>query len=240
KCTDVFRGGIGLGHALTRPLQHARHRSPGPSLTAGCVVPRVGGTTARSDSLCVALDFGCGLIRGLASAAHRLTVGRSRVSPVAWRPSSHAVPSTPERSRAAPESVARAAAFAQLPQARPARPLTGSAFDAAGFIAITACEFVPPPLAAGLSTDDRDFTTGLLWRFARTGLSPAGRPDLAGRYGNSRLWTPMRALGGPALRRHPSSDGILLAPPLPSPRRPDRCAIAHLPRLSIRTSETGD
>src|SRR5262252_6135343 len=32
----------------------------------------------------------------------------------------------------------------------------------------------------------------------------------------------MRVSGGPALRRHPSSDGFLLVPPLPSPRRPDR------------------
>src|SRR5260370_13635895 len=33
---------------------------------------------------------------------------------------------------------------------------------------------------------------------------------------------PMRVSGGPALRRHESTDALLLVPPLPSPRRPDR------------------
>src|SRR5690349_5311700 len=44
----------------------------------------------------------------------------------------------------------------------------------------------------------------------------------------------MRVSGGPALRRHPSSDGLLLVPPLPSPRRPDRrppAACRDLPQL---------
>jgi transposase InsO family protein len=37
-----------------------------------------------------------------------------------------------------------------------------------------------------LSAVTGDFTTGLLWRLARAGLSPAGRPALAGRYCRSR------------------------------------------------------
>src|SRR5215472_278860 len=39
-----------------------------------------------------------------------------------------------------------------------------------------------------LSAVTGDFTTGLLWRLARAGLSPAGRPALAGRYCRSRKW----------------------------------------------------
>lgn len=49
------------------------------------------------------------------------------------RPSLHATSFTPERFRAAPESRARTAAFAQKRRARPARSLTGCSFDAAEF-----------------------------------------------------------------------------------------------------------
>src|SRR5579859_34199 len=57
------------------------------------------------------------------------------------RPSLHADPPTPERVRAAPESMARTSAFAQQVQARPTR----LRFDAAGFTLVTACSFASPP-----------------------------------------------------------------------------------------------
>src|SRR5262245_19916893 len=148
KCTDVFRGGVGLRHALTRPLQREHHRSPGPSLAPSCVVSGVSTTTARCDSLGTALDFGCGLIPGQASAAIDLPTGAVGSPRSPGRPSLHAAPPTPERFRAAPESKARTAAFAQLTQARPARSLTGLSFDAAGFNFLTACSFAPPPFGS--------------------------------------------------------------------------------------------
>src|SRR5262244_1099114 len=148
KCTDVFRGGVGLRHALTRPLQREHHRSPGPSLAPSCVVSGVSSTTTRCDSLGTALDFGCGLIPGQASAAIDLSAGAVGSPQSPGRPSLHAAPSTPERFRAAPESKARTAAFAQFTQARPTRSLTGLSFDAAGFNFLTACSFVPPPFGS--------------------------------------------------------------------------------------------
>ena len=72
----------------------------------------------------------------------------------------------------------RTAAFAQLCEARPPRSLTGGSFDAAEFMSITACSYVPPRFAAGLSPDAGEFTSGLLWRLARAGLTPAGRSAL--------------------------------------------------------------
>jgi hypothetical protein len=148
KCTDVFRGGVGLRHALTRPLQREQHRSPGPSLAPSCVVSGVVSTTTRCDSLGTALDFGCGLIPGQAPAAIDLPTGAVGSPQSPGRPSLHAGPSTPERFQAAPESKARTAAFARLAQARPARSLTGLSFDAAGFNFLTACSFVPPPFGS--------------------------------------------------------------------------------------------
>ena len=137
-----------MRHALTRPLQREHHRSPGPSLAPSCVVSGVSSTTTRCDSLGTALDFGCGLIPGQASAAIDLPTGAVGSPQSPGRPSLHAAPSTPERFRAAPESKARTAAFAQLTQARPARSLTGLSFDAAGFNFLTACSFVPPPFGS--------------------------------------------------------------------------------------------
>src|SRR5262249_20156360 len=102
----------------------------------------------RSDSLCTALDFGCGLIPERATAATDLPAGAVGSPQSTGRPSLHADLSTPERFRAAPKSKARTAAFAQLTQARPARSLTGLSFDAAGFSFLTACSFVPPPFGS--------------------------------------------------------------------------------------------
>jgi hypothetical protein len=99
------------------------------------------------------------------------------------RPSLHAASLTPERFRAAPDPEARTAAFAQLCRARPSRSLTGSSFDAAEFMFITACSFAPPRFDAGLSPDVGEFATPLLWRLAGAGLAPAGRLAL-------RLGTP--------------------------------------------------
>src|SRR5262249_23373836 len=124
------------------------HRSPGPSLAPSCVVSGVVSTTTRCDSLCAALDFSCGLIPERATAAIALPAGAVGSPQSPGRPSLHADPSTPERVRAAPESMARTAAFAQLTQARPARSLTGLSFDAAGFNFLTACSFVPPPFGS--------------------------------------------------------------------------------------------
>src|SRR5215467_13748643 len=103
KCTDVFRGGVGFRHALTRPLQREHHRSPGPSLAPSCVVSGVSSTTTRSDSLCTALDFGCGLIPGRATAATDLPAGAVGSPQSTGRPPLHADPSTPERLRPAPD-----------------------------------------------------------------------------------------------------------------------------------------
>src|SRR5207249_9335738 len=69
------------------------------------------------------------------------------------RPSLHATSLTPERFRAAPESRARTAAFAQKRRARPARSLTGCSFDAAEFTYVAACSFASPRFNARLSSD---------------------------------------------------------------------------------------
>jgi len=63
----------------------------------------------------------------------------------------HAISSTPERFRAAPESTARTAAFASPHRARPVRSLTGLSFDAAEFTFVTACSFASPRFAARVS-----------------------------------------------------------------------------------------
>src|SRR5436309_2915459 len=55
--------------------------------------------------------------------------------------------------RAAPESKARAAAFAQLRRARPARSLTGCSFVAAEFTYVAACSFASPRFNARLSSE---------------------------------------------------------------------------------------
>src|SRR5262249_61082723 len=99
-------------------------------------------------SLCTALDFDCGPIPEPATAAIDLPTGAVGSPQSPGRPSLHADPSTPERFRAAPESKARTAAFAQLTQARPARSLTGLSFHAAGFNFLTAFSFVPPPVVS--------------------------------------------------------------------------------------------
>ena len=91
------------------------------------------------------------------------------------RLSLHAASLTPERFQAAPESTAWTAAFAHNSQARPARSLTGACFDAAEFSFIAACRYAPPRFNARLSPNAGEFASGLLWRFARAGLSPAGR-----------------------------------------------------------------
>ena len=91
------------------------------------------------------------------------------------RPSLHAASFTPERFQAAPESTAWTAAFTHNSRARPARSLTGACFDAVEFIFIAACGYAPPRFDARLSPDAGELASGLLWRFARAGLSPAGR-----------------------------------------------------------------
>jgi hypothetical protein len=54
----------------------------------------------------------------------------------------------------------------------------------------------------------------------------------------SRLRRPIRASGGPARRRHASNDALLLVPPLPSSRPPDRRPIGRLPRAVARPAGT--
>src|SRR5215472_8573528 len=53
---------------------------------------------------------------------------------------------------------------------------------------------------------------------------------------SERLRAPMRASGGPALRRHASQDALLLDPPHPSPRPSDRRPHGRLPLIRHRTS----
>src|SRR5262249_29753411 len=92
--------------------------------------------------------FGGCFIPAPASAAIDLPAdaGGSPQSP--GRPSLHADPPTPERFQAAPESMARTAAFASSAQARPVGPSRAGFFDAAGFNFRTACRFAPPPFGS--------------------------------------------------------------------------------------------
>jgi hypothetical protein len=110
------------------------------------------------------------------------------------RPSQHAVSPTPERFRAAPESIARTSAFAQIDQARPALSLTGHISTRQSSRSLR-----PAALRLLASTPDsaerRRLATGLLWRPARVGLTPTGRSALH--------W----ARSNPCGRRHPASYG---------------------------------
>jgi hypothetical protein len=149
----LCRWGVGFRHALTRPLQHAHHRSTGPSLASSCVVSTVISSTTRSDSLRTALDFGVALYQGKLPGLSISPTGAGGSPQLTVRPSLHAISSTPERFRAAPESMARNTAFTNPFRARPARPLTGFCFDAAEFNFVTACSFVSPRFAARISPD---------------------------------------------------------------------------------------
>jgi len=110
-------------------------------------------TTTRSDSLRTALDFGVALYQDLLPRRSTSRTGAGGSPQVTDRPSLHAISSTPERFRAAPESTARTAAFASPYRARPARSLTGFCFDAAEFTFVTACSFASPRFAARVSPD---------------------------------------------------------------------------------------
>src|SRR5215813_7084003 len=70
-----------------------------------------------------------------------------------------------------------------------------------------------------LSTVTGDFTTGLLWRLARTGLSPAGRQPLLG--GTRVAQTRPSGL----LDQHPQPDP---PPPYPARTSPSRADLASL------------
>jgi hypothetical protein len=120
---------------------------------------------------------GC-LIPGLAAAAVDVAVGCGRVSQLTNRLSLHAASLTPERFQAGPESTAWTAAFAHNSQARPARSLTGAWFDAAEFMFIAGLQICSSSLRLPALTERRRICFGLLWQFARAGLSPAGRLDL--------------------------------------------------------------
>jgi len=108
---------------------------------------------ARSDSLCTTLDFGVALYQGMLPQLSTSTTGAVGSPQFPDRPSLHAVSLTPERFRAAPESQARTAAFAQRTQARPALPLTGWACDAVEFTLVAACSFASPRFDARISPD---------------------------------------------------------------------------------------
>jgi hypothetical protein len=98
----------------------------------------------RSDCLRTAMDFSVALYQGLLPGLSTLTPGAVGSPQLTDGLSLHAVSNTPERFRAAPESQARTAAFAPIPQARPALPLTGASFDAAEFTLVAACSFASP------------------------------------------------------------------------------------------------
>src|SRR5216684_3305565 len=187
KCTDFVNGVVGRSHALARPLQLARHRSVGPSLRSSCVVSAVDSTTPHSDSLRAAPDFGTALYRGSLPRRSISPSGAGGSPQLTNRPSLHAASFTPERFQAAPESTAWTAAFAHNSRARPARSLTRACFDAVEFIFIAACSYAPPRFDARLSPDAGELASGLLWRFARAGLSPAGRLALLWALGLSKL-----------------------------------------------------
>jgi len=106
---------------------------------------------ARSDSLRTTLDFGVALYQGMLPWLSTSTTGAVGSPQFPDRPSLHAVSSTPERFRAAPESMARTAAFTLRCQARPARSLTGHLDDAAEFTLVTACSFASPRFDARIS-----------------------------------------------------------------------------------------
>ena len=108
---------------------------------------------ARSDCLRTALAFGVALYQGMLPGLSTSTPGAGGSPQFPDRPSLHAASSTPERFRADPESTARTAAFALHTQARPARSLTGSNFDAAEFTLVTACSFASPRFDARISTN---------------------------------------------------------------------------------------
>src|SRR5712664_3250451 len=55
----------------------------------------------------------------------------------------------------------------------------------------------------------------------------------------SGLGTPIRASRGPAHRRHAFTNALLLVPPVPSSRRPDRRPIGRLPRAAAHSAAGG-
>jgi len=55
----------------------------------------------------------------------------------------------------------------------------------------------------------------------------------------SGLGTPIRASRGPARRRHAFGNALLLVPPVPSSRRPDRRPIGRLPRAAAHSAAGG-
>jgi len=132
-------------------------------------------TTPHSDSLRTTPDFGGALYQGSLPWLSTSPTGAGGSPQLTNRLSLHAASLTPERFQAAPESTAWTAAFAHNARARPARSLTGACFDAAEFMFIAACRYAPPRFDAQLSPNAGEFASGLLWRFARVGLSPTGR-----------------------------------------------------------------
>src|SRR5487761_1574509 len=146
--------------------------------TPSCVVSTIIGTMPRSDSLRTVPAFACGLYRALLPPLSTSRTGAVGPPLLTDRPSLHAISFTPKRVRAAPDSMARTAVFAQKRRARPARSLTGCSFDAAEFTSVTACSFAPPRFDAGLSPDAGEFASPLLWRLAGAGLTPADRSAL--------------------------------------------------------------
>jgi hypothetical protein len=122
--------------------------------------------------------FRFGLIPGILPPLSTSRTGAVGPPLLTDRPSVLAVSFTPERFRAAPESRARTAVFAQKCRARPARSLTGCSFDAAEFTFVAACSYAPPRFDADLSIDAGEFASPLLWRLAGAGLTPADRSAL--------------------------------------------------------------
>ena len=123
----------------------------GPFPTPSCVVSAILGTVPRSDCHRTVLDFGVALHQGMLPGLSTSTPGAGGSPQLTDQPSLHAISPTPGRFRAAPESQARTAAFAQFPQARPAPSLTGSRLDAAEFTLVTACSFASPRFDARIS-----------------------------------------------------------------------------------------
>jgi hypothetical protein len=60
------------------------------------------------------------------------------------------------------------------PRLGPLSPLRDFFSTRQSSLGATACSFALPRFGARVSPDAGEFTTGLLWRLARAGLSPAG------------------------------------------------------------------
>src|SRR5487761_1462711 len=86
----------------------------------------------------------CGLIPGRASAAIDTTPGTGGPPQLTDQPSLHAVASTPERFRGAPETKPRTAAFTRSIQVRPAHSLRETFATRQRSRDVAACRFASP------------------------------------------------------------------------------------------------